>query len=96
MPACALVVTNVRKAFLLNQDYVPTSSLVTWSGNQVLDADNATSASANSVLPVIKRSGNSCGKDLPMRLKYSPLFLNLDETIMPMRFGERHSARSRT
>ena len=50
-PNCALTFTDVRKAFLLNQDYVPGQSLLTWRGQQVLDADDTTPAPANFVLP---------------------------------------------
>ena len=54
LPNCALVVTDVRKAFQLNQEYVPTPSVLTWSGQQVLDADDTTAIPANFVLPVAK------------------------------------------
>lgn len=53
-PNCALTITDVRKAFLLNQDYAPTPSLLTWNGRQVLDADDTTPAPANFVLPIAK------------------------------------------
>ncbi len=49
---CALVITDVRKAFLLDQDYVPRQSLLTWSGRQVLDTDDTTTYSDNFVLAV--------------------------------------------
>ncbi len=51
-PNCALTLTDVRKIFLLNQDYAPGSSLLTWRGQQVLDADDSTPAPANFVAPV--------------------------------------------
>ncbi len=41
-PTCALVVTHVRKVFLLDRDYVPEPSILTWSGRQVLDTDAST------------------------------------------------------
>jgi hypothetical protein len=41
-PNCALMVTDVRKAFLLDQDYVPGPSMITWNGRQILDADATT------------------------------------------------------
>lgn len=51
-PTCALVVTDVRKVFLLNQDYTPGQSLLSWSGQQILDADDTTPYPADFVLPV--------------------------------------------
>ncbi len=51
-PTCALMVTDVRKAFLLDQDYVPVQLLLTWTGRQVLDTDDMTSYSDNFVLSV--------------------------------------------
>ena len=53
-PNCALAVTDVRKVFLLNQDYAPNSSLLTWRGQQVLDADDTTPAPAGFVLPIAR------------------------------------------
>src|SRR5512143_2936112 len=50
-PNCALVVTQVRKVFLLDQDYVPGPSLLTWSGRQVLDTDTATPYPADWEVP---------------------------------------------
>jgi hypothetical protein len=40
--ACALVIRDVRKAFLLGQDYAPGPSLLDWHGEQSLDADGNT------------------------------------------------------
>jgi hypothetical protein len=51
-PNCALVVTDVRKVFLLNQDHTPGQSLLSWSGQQVLDTDDTTPYPADLVLPV--------------------------------------------
>jgi hypothetical protein len=50
-PNCALVVTQVRKVFLLDPDYVPGQSLLTWSGRQVLDTDTATPYPADWQVP---------------------------------------------
>ena len=41
-PLCSLVVRVVRKVFLLGQDYVPGPSILTWTGEQILDPDPAT------------------------------------------------------
>jgi hypothetical protein len=40
-PPCALVVNDVRKVFMLGQDYTPGPSIITWHGEQALDADPA-------------------------------------------------------
>ncbi len=52
LATCALMVTDVRKAFLLSQVYAPGQSLLSWSGRQVLDTDDTTSYSDNFVLSV--------------------------------------------
>lgn len=41
-PPCALLVNGVRKVFVLGQDYAPGASILSWSGEQALDADPAT------------------------------------------------------
>jgi len=41
-PLCSLVVRDVRKVFLLGQDYVPGPSMLTWKGEQILSPDRAT------------------------------------------------------
>jgi hypothetical protein len=61
-PSCALVVTDVRKAFLLDQDYVPQPSLLSWHGRQVLDADDTTPYPAHLLLPTANELINSRGK----------------------------------
>ena len=52
LPQCTVAITDVRKAFLLNQDYAPSQSLLTWNGQQILGADNAMSYPAQWILPV--------------------------------------------
>jgi len=52
LPNCALVCTDVRKAFFLSQDYVPGPSLLTWHGEQILDAAAGSPYPDQLVLPV--------------------------------------------
>jgi hypothetical protein len=52
--ACPLLLTDVRKVFLLSQDYVPGPTLLTWHGEQLLDADPATASPDSLLLPAAK------------------------------------------
>lgn len=54
-PGCPLTLTDVRKVFLLDQEYVPGPSLLTWQGEQTLDADEGTARPNQFLLPVSGR-----------------------------------------
>ena len=51
-PGCALVLTDVRKAFLLDQGYVPGASVLSWTGRQTLKPDATSGAPAAYTIPV--------------------------------------------
>ncbi len=52
---CALAVTHVRKAFLLDREYMPEPSVLTWSGRQVLDANATTPYPPDLIVSVAHR-----------------------------------------
>lgn len=45
-PGCALVLTDVRKAFFLDHGYVPGANVITWQGEQTLRPDATSGAPA--------------------------------------------------
>jgi len=53
-PGCALVLRNIRKVFMLDQDYVPGPSILSWAGEQALDTDAATPHPESFIVPVTR------------------------------------------